>query len=535
MSLTHTLPHDAREWHASLPSMFLDALSPELQTHLCNGDNPYVQPTFDTLNTKFDQESALLELRELSVKASFTLATRHKEMEHTFKSVIHKHTPSTSSRTLSTYGRPQDSLAETTIRQHQNNQPHNDISFVTQHGHSYPSRTIQGRLIISDWPADFIGCLSCGNTSHFWQACPNNVVSNPAAKKKFFDNLWCHKPHTYKTPSPTLLNTPTFANTPPNTKKYTQPPLPPPPLGLPPLPSNYMNNNGKRTAPHLYAITAHILQQSTSGKHIAKMPITVHNGLPCIDLTLGPLNDASSVTLAVLWDSCAALNSGNLQFHCWIMHQYPHLVSEFIMFNDHNPFEPIKLSGAVTNPDNYDIDTHGQLTGIIRYFTPYLDLHNQPITISFGLGENVAVNSIIGWPAILDMNMDLSISSMTVISHTLQCNFPITCRQSTIGSPPGNSFDVAEFLRNRHMQSTLTLVTHPSSTLFAPEPITGDFDDFSAGFACRSISHTPLLAATPLPCTITLSESPISYAVDPRLPTSTISSTKSPLYAPESV
>jgi hypothetical protein len=109
------------------------------------------------------------------------------------------------------------------------------------------------------------------------------------------------------------------------------------------------------------------------------------------------------------------------------MHQYPHLVSEFIMFNDHNPFEPIKLSGAVTNPDSYDIETHGQLTSIIQYFTPYLDLHNHPITISFGLGENVAVNSIIGWPAILDMNMDLSISSMTVISHTFHRNFPITC------------------------------------------------------------------------------------------------------------
>ena len=522
ISLTHTLPHDAREWHASLPSMFLDALSPELQIYLCNGDNPYIQPTFDTLNTKFDQESALLQLRELSVKAAFTLATRHKEMETTFKSMLHKHTPSTNSRTLSTYGRPQDSLAETTICQHLNHQPHNDISFVTQHGHSYPSRTIQGRLIISDWPADFIGCLSCGKTNHFWQTCPNNTASNPIAKKKFFDNLWCHKPHTYKSSTTTLLSPSAVTPAPLNLKNSSQQLLPQPPIGLPPPPNCYTNSNGKRPAPHLYAITAHILQQSTSGKHIAKMPITIHNGLPCIILTLGPLNDASSVTLAVLWDSCAALNSGNLQFHCWIMHQYPHLVSEFIMFNDHNPFEPIKLSGAVTNPDNYDIDTHGQLTGIIRYFTPYLDLYNQPITISFGLGENVSVNSIIGWPAILDMNMDLSISSMTVISHTLQRNFPITCRQSTLGPPPGTIFDTAAFLHDRHMQSALALVTHPSSTLCAPEPIAGVFDDFSAGFACRNISQTPLLAPKPLSRTITFSESPNSYTFNHTNSTSTV-------------
>ena len=58
ISLTHSLPQDAREWHASLPSMFLDTLTPELRAHLCNGDNPYTQPSFNTLTSKFDQESA---------------------------------------------------------------------------------------------------------------------------------------------------------------------------------------------------------------------------------------------------------------------------------------------------------------------------------------------------------------------------------------------------------------------------------------------------------------------------------------------
>jgi hypothetical protein len=60
ISLTHTLPHDAREWHALLPSMFLDALTPELWSHLCEGINPYTQPIFNALTNKFDQESALL-------------------------------------------------------------------------------------------------------------------------------------------------------------------------------------------------------------------------------------------------------------------------------------------------------------------------------------------------------------------------------------------------------------------------------------------------------------------------------------------
>ena len=232
MSLTHTLPQNAREWHASLPSMFLEALTPELRTHLCDGDNAYIQPSFDTLTRKFDQEAALLQLRELSVKAALTLANRQKEMESTFKSMIQQQTSTHNTRTLSMYTRPQDSLAETTIRQHQNTIPHEDISFVVKYGQSYPNSTIRGRIIVSDWPVDFLGCLGCGNSDHFWQTCPNNKTGDIAAKKKFFDNLWCHKPHTYK---PQALST--LHNSTGNTIQSSSNPnrVPPyPRLSLPP-------------------------------------------------------------------------------------------------------------------------------------------------------------------------------------------------------------------------------------------------------------------------------------------------------------
>ena len=69
---------------------------------------------------------------------------------------------------------------------------------------------------------------------------------------------------------------------------------------------------------------------------------------------------------------------------------------------------PDKVKCPTTTQTKYRLSS---LLGLFVVVQPsYLDLHNQPITISFGLGENVAVNSIIGWPAILDMNMDLSIS-----------------------------------------------------------------------------------------------------------------------------
>ena len=125
-------------------------------------------------------------------------------METTFKSMLQHQTTNNNICTLSRYTRPQDSLAETTIQQHQNTQPHEDISFVIKHGQSYPSCTIKCRLIVSNWPVDFFGCLGCGTPNHFWQTCPNNKTGDTIAKKRFFDNLWCHKPHTYKPQTPPL-------------------------------------------------------------------------------------------------------------------------------------------------------------------------------------------------------------------------------------------------------------------------------------------------------------------------------------------
>ena len=437
-----------------------------------------------------------MQLRKLSVKAALILSTCHKEMETTFKSML-KHYPSnTNICPLSAIGRPQDSLAETTIWQHQNIQPHEDISFVIKQGQSYLSCTIKGRLIVSNWPADFLGCLSCGSSNHFWQQCPHNIAGNTAAKQKFFDNLWCHKPHTYRSRPLIASISPKAAPPRPapllnSTHPIGQLHLPPPSLELPTPPSGYTNNNNKHPATHLFANTANILQHFIPGTHIPKMPITIHNGLPCINLTFGPLDNTSAITLAALWNSWVALDSSNLQFHCWIMSQYPHLVSDFHMFDDTNPFEPNKLLGAVTNSDSYDFDTHGQLTGVIQYFTPYVNTHNQPITISFGLGENVAVNSIIGWPAILDMQIDLSISTMTVVSHTLHCNFPITCRQSALQPLPGSIFDTNAFLHNWCKTSTTALLAHVNQPLITCNQTSGVFDDFSAGFARRNFLHDP--------------------------------------------
>jgi hypothetical protein len=109
---------------------------------------------------------------------------------------------------------------------------------------------------------------------------------------------------------------------------------------------------------------------------------------------------SSDTGLRVLFDSGTALSSGYLPYHLWIMRKHPNLVASLEHFDNANPFEPIKLGGTICHPDKYQESLHGQLTAIICYKMPYSDLKGSPIHISFGLGNNMTVNTILGMPVI---------------------------------------------------------------------------------------------------------------------------------------
>ena len=57
------------------------------------------------------------------------------------------------------------------------------------------------------------------------------------------------------------------------------------------------------------------------------MPLDVDNGLPGVELWFGQ-DCASEVGLLCHLDSCAAMTTGNLKLHQWLITTYPHLVSD---------------------------------------------------------------------------------------------------------------------------------------------------------------------------------------------------------------
>jgi hypothetical protein len=229
-------------------------------------------------------------------------------------------------------------------------------------------------------------------------------------------------------------------------------------------------------------------QQANISPLLRPMPIRVDNGLPHIHISLGISSDAK---LSVLFDSGAALSSGYLQYHLWVMRERPDLVASFEQFDDANPFEPIKLGGAIRQPDEYTESEHGKLTAIIRYHTPYADHEGNPIQIAFGLGHDMTVNTILGMPVIKDLGMIPNFRDGSITCADSPAHFKICYQETTCGFANHDS-DAAAFaaLPIADMYPTSLLGAHPlSADVPVPtEPCVDASDDTSKGYLQRHLS-----------------------------------------------
>ena len=88
----------------------------------------------------------------------------------------------------------------------------------------------------------------------------------------------------------------------------------------------------QRKKSHLWAYSAKNFISDTT-RSTPPMPLDVNNGLSDIESWFGssPTNEISFICHI---DKCAAMNTGNLTVHKWLMTKHPHLVTEYIQFDD---------------------------------------------------------------------------------------------------------------------------------------------------------------------------------------------------------
>ena len=150
------------------------------------------------------------------------------------------------------------------------------------------------------------------------------------------------------------------------------------------------------------------------------MSLDVNNGSHGIELWFGD-NEKNEVGFIWYMDTCAAMNMGNLAVYKWLMMTHPHLVVEYMQFDDCWSVEPLQLHCAVEDLVQTQ-SVHTNLTTIVRYWLRYKQDEKQ-IILSFGLEYSVTVNSIVGIPTIESWRILLSFESHELIACGITTKF----------------------------------------------------------------------------------------------------------------
>ena len=101
------------------------------------------------------------------------------------------------------------------------------------------------------------------------------------------------------------------------------------------------------------------------------MPISINNSLPSVSFLLGLTMEADN-GMRMLVDTGVAMNSGYLDYHLWVMSQCPEMVAEFLQCGPDTDYDVVQLLAALDLDPSHLPNTHGQMTAVIRYHTPYI-------------------------------------------------------------------------------------------------------------------------------------------------------------------
>jgi hypothetical protein len=496
-------------WGINLFTQFWNALGDELTRRITQLPR-YIDiqsSIFDltTMTSKARQMTALRELRSLAVTSWNSIQDDKRSMRALIREVSGNNRSSNHITEATTH----ISSAEATIQRYASDDPAPHAAIQTNH--QFPSTTAPGGPV-SDFPPDFRGCLGCGG-DHVFRSCP--MRKDPATVDRFHKNfnIKFNRPQQSGPRQPPSRDPPSPYG--PSTS-VPRPPGSPPSFGPEPTPNSGSGRGAHRhqpawmtqqhhsrtndtlanpdsaspntshKKPRNYALFVRSCQQQVStSPALRPMPIRVDNGLPHLRLNLGL---SAPATLSVLFDSGAALSSGYLPYHLWIMRQNPETVASFERFDDANPFEPIKLGGAIRHPDDYNESVHGQLTAIIRYKTPYVDHNGRPVRISFGLGNDMTVNTILGMPIIKDLGMIPNFRDGSVVCEDTAATFTLRYHATSCGFlADDNDAAVFSALPVTDMYPSAATSDFPSPAL-PDDPCVDATDDHTKGFLQRNLN-----------------------------------------------
>jgi hypothetical protein len=143
-------------------------------------------------------------------------------------------------------------------------------------------------------------------------------------------------------------------------------------------------------------------------------------------------------------------------FHLAIAKQYPHLVKSLVWAKEQ--YTPLTLSGVVSqneaDPSSAKLVT--TLPAIIEYYMPYPSKQGHPTSFKVAIGDNVAVNTLIGMSMIRPAKFSLDLEDNVIDSGILDAEpFLVTYKQTTRSLPNFAS------VTNSSAEQTLVTLANP--------------------------------------------------------------------------
>ena len=140
-------------------------------------------------------------------------------------------------------------------------------------------------------------------------------------------------------------------------------------------------------------------------------------------------------------DTGFAMNTGNIDFHMWVMSQCPDIVDDFLQCGKDTEYDVVHLLAALDLEDIQKDANHGQMTAVIRYMTLYVVDGKGPFILSFALGNDVSLRSVLGLPTLLAMGADINLAKGLLSCIELNRYFPLDLQPPGKGLPEGASLN----------------------------------------------------------------------------------------------
>ena len=186
------------------------------------------------------------------------------------------------------------------------------------------------------------------------------------------------------------------------------------------------------------------------------MSLNLDNTLPSTVFRFAS-TDENEIQFSFHIDSCAAMNTANYLLNMWIIITYPEIVHSYEHCADVSLLQPIPLDCIIPTADAA-LDKN-RLTAVVTYYTRYVGCDGNTLKFSFGLGESIAVNDIIGLPTIRKWRLALDVDANCASSKFLDVYFDLNFQRAASGIPTGVTFTASDSVRPpRETQSGLYVV-----------------------------------------------------------------------------